>query len=147
MLEDLGWKNLAERRRDLSLAFFLPARRYASADTSYGSVSVCLCLSVCICLLQVGVLSRRMNESSWFLAWELFSTYPACILRKFGYLQSKSTFFWNFVPNSRLRKFRHGISIVEACYQLCSTKMDAQNVINWTVNLRALTVDRYSLSK
>jgi len=97
------------------------------------AMALCLSLSVCICLLQVGVLSSRMNESSWFLAWELFSTYPACILRKFGYLQSKSTFFWNFVPNSRLRKFRHGISIVEAFYQLCSTKMDAQNVINWTV--------------
>ena len=53
------------------------------------AMALCLSLSVCICLLQVGVLSRRMNESSWVLAWELFSTYPACILRKFGYLQSK----------------------------------------------------------
>jgi len=47
----------------------LPARRYASAD-SYGPVFVC----VCVCLSQVDVLSKRMNESSWFLAWELHST-------------------------------------------------------------------------
>ena len=99
-------------------------------------LAMALCLSVSVCL-HLSVASWSSIETDerieLVLAWELFSTYPACILRKFGYLQSKSTFFWNFVPNSRLRKFRHGISIVEACYQLCSTKMDAQNVINWTV--------------
>ena len=40
--------------------------------TSHGPVSV----SVCVRLSQVGVLSKRMNESGWFLAWELHSTYP-----------------------------------------------------------------------
>ena len=44
---------------------FLNARRYASAGTSYGPVSVSLCMP------QVGVLSKRINESGWFLAWEL----------------------------------------------------------------------------
>ena len=43
--------------------WFLPARRYASAGTSYGPVSVCL--SVRVCLSQVGVLSKRMNDPSW----------------------------------------------------------------------------------
>ena len=38
--------------------------------TSHGPVSVCVCLS------QVGVLLKRMNETGWFLAWELHSTYP-----------------------------------------------------------------------
>jgi len=51
---------------------FLPARRYTSAGTSYGPVSVCLSH----CLSQVGVLSKRLNESSWFLAWDLLSAYP-----------------------------------------------------------------------
>jgi len=37
------------------------------------------------------------------------------------------------VLNSGLRKFRHGISIVETCYQLSSRKVDAHSVINWTV--------------
>ena len=48
--------------------FFLPARRYASAGTSYGPMSVSLCLS------QVGVLSKRSSESSWCLALWLASS-------------------------------------------------------------------------
>jgi len=46
---------------------------------------------------------------------------------------TKGTFLWNFVPNSGLRKFCFGISIVEACYRLSLTKVDAQSMINWTV--------------
>jgi len=56
-----------------------------------------------------------------------------CVKRKSGYLLNEATSLWNFVPNSGLRKFRHGISIVETCYQLSSRKVDAQSVINWTV--------------
>jgi len=51
---------------------FLPSRRYSSAGTSHGPVSVRLS----VCLSQVGVLSKRLDESSWFLAWELPSTHP-----------------------------------------------------------------------
>ena len=47
--------------------------------------------------------------------------------------KNKVTSLWNFVLNSGLRKFRHGISIVEAYYQLSSRKVDAQIVINWAV--------------
>ena len=47
---------------------FLPARRYASADTSYGPVSVCLSL--------VGVLTKWLDGSSWFLARRLLLTSP-----------------------------------------------------------------------
>ena len=32
-------------------------------------------VSVCVRLSQVGVPSKRMNESGWVLAWELHSTY------------------------------------------------------------------------
>ena len=35
-----------------------------------------VCVSVCVCLSQVGVLSKRLNESDWFLALELPSAYP-----------------------------------------------------------------------
>ena len=47
--------------------------------------------------------------------------------------KNKGTSLWNFVLNSGLRKFRHGISIVETCYQLNSRKVDAHSVINWAV--------------
>ena len=49
------------------------------------------------------------------------------------YVQNKGSSLWHFAANSGLRKFRHGISIVEACYQLSSRKVDAQSVINWAV--------------
>ena len=47
----------------------LTARCYASAI-----LAMALCLSVCPS--QVGVLSKRLNESSWFLACELPSSRP-----------------------------------------------------------------------
>jgi len=45
----------------------------------------------------------------------IIRTVLRCVLRKFGYVQNKGrpTSLWNFFLNSRLRKFRHGISIVE----------------------------------
>ena len=68
--------------------------------------------------------------------------------------KNKSTSVWNFVLNSGLKKFRHGISIVETCYQLSLRKVDAQSAINWTVvgqqvdntSIRSPTLDHYSLS-
>jgi len=68
----------------------------------------CICLSVYMCLAQVGVVSKRLNESSWFLAWELPSICPTLyctnirVPPKIRILPSK------FVPNSGLRKFHHG---------------------------------------
>ena len=47
--------------------------------------------------------------------------------------KNKGTSLWNFVLNSGLRKFRHGILIVETCYQLSSRKVVAHSVINWAV--------------
>ena len=57
------------------------------------------------------------------------------IVMKFRCLQKSGQLYLdsNFVLNSGLRKFRHGISIVETCWQLSSTKVGAQSVINWTV--------------
>jgi len=73
---------------------FLPARRCASTGTSHGPVSVCPCLS------QVGVLSKRLNEASWFLARELLSTRPMLLTANLARSKNKGTSFWNSVPNS-----------------------------------------------
>jgi len=106
---------------------FLPARRYANAGNSYGPVSVCLCLYV------------RHNRCSIKTAGRIDLIFgkeaSLCVIRKFSprYLQNKGIFLWNFFLNSRLRKFRHSISIVEMCYQLSSRKAEVQSVINWTV--------------
>ena len=110
------------------------------------ALAQCLCLSVS--LSQVGVLSKRMNESGWvFVAWKLPSTYPTLCCKE---IQVPSTIIvlrtGTFAPNSGLRKVRHGISTVEACYQLTARKVDAQSVmINWAVvgQLRRLTAAVY----
>jgi len=47
----------------------LPARRCASVILELPWV--------CVRLSRVGVVSKRMDQSSWFLAWGLLSTYPA----------------------------------------------------------------------
>jgi len=61
--------------------------------------------------------------------------------------KNKGTSLWKFVLNSGLRKFRHGISIVETCYQLSTRKVDAHSVINWAVvGQLTPTLDHYSLS-
>ena len=59
----------------------LPARHYASVDTSCGPVSVCLFLS------QVGVLSSRLNKSSWFWHGSFLRPILHCVIRKFRYRQ------------------------------------------------------------
>ena len=39
-------------------------------------LDMALCLSQAVCASQVGVVSKRMNELSWFLVWELHLSYP-----------------------------------------------------------------------
>ena len=47
------------------------------STSSFYRAMVCIRgTSLCPCLSQVGVLSKRMNESSWILACELPSTRP-----------------------------------------------------------------------
>jgi len=55
-----------------SKAIFFTARRYASA---LYAMALCPCQFVSVRLSQVGVLSKRLNESSWFWAWELHANH------------------------------------------------------------------------
>ena len=55
------------------------------------------------------VLSKRLNEWSWSLAWGLHSIFKH--LQGNECLRNKGTFLRNFAPNSGLKKFRHGKSI------------------------------------
>ena len=64
---------------------------------------------------------KRLNKLGWFLAWELPSTYHKLCSKEIRIPPKKQgTSLWNFAPNSGLRKFCHGISIVEMCYRLSS---------------------------
>ena len=97
--------------------------------TSHWPVSVCVCPSVTSrCSIET---AERIEPV--FGMWASF--HPSYIVLKGNSVISKKkgTSLWNFVLNFGLRKFRHGLSIVETCYRLSSRKVDAHNVINWAV--------------
>jgi len=85
--EPEGTRTLAVPPVD-SLAFASsPARRYASPVLA---VNLCLCVCLSVCLSKVGVPSKRLQVSSWFLAYTHPSSLPRLIhrvLKNFGYLQ------------------------------------------------------------
>jgi len=61
----------------VSFFYFLPAQHYASAGTIHGP-------AVSVSLSQVGVLSKRLNELSWFWRGSFLSPILHCVKRKFG---------------------------------------------------------------
>jgi len=108
-----------------------------------------------VCLSVTSRCSIETAERTELVFGMLASFHPSYTVLKGNSVISKNkgTSLWNFVLNSGLRKFCHGILIVETCYQLSSRKVDAQSVINWAVvgqlsrqYLRASTLDHYSLS-
>ena len=126
-------------------------RCYASAVLAMG-----LCLSVC----HKSVFCRNgwTNRGGF---WHVSFLPPSFQLPSFYTVlkgnsvifKNKGTSLWNFFLNSGVRKFCHGISIVETCYQLSLSKVDAQSMINWAVvgqlsrwYLWAPTLDHFSLS-
>jgi len=113
-------------------SLFLPVRRYATAGTSYGPTSVCVC--VYVCLSRVGVLLKRMDESGWFLAWELPLTYPT-VCRKEIQVSSKI----RALPSRTLHQSAD-LENLAAAYRsskrvtnLTRERWTLTSVINWTV--------------
>ena len=62
-------------------------------------------MALCLCLSQVGVLSKLVDKSSWFLAWELPSIYPRihCLVGKFWCFQ-KGYFPLDLFPKFWIKK-------------------------------------------
>ena len=79
--------------------------------------------SLCLCLSQVGILSKRLNELGWFLAWKLVSTYPILC-------------FMDIQVPSKIRVLSPGTllqTLDEACYQRSSRNVDTRNMIYWAI--------------
>ena len=75
----------------------------------------CPCLSVTSrCFIE----TVGRNNLVFGMGGGFFRPVLHCVLRKFSYLQNKGTYLWNCFLNSGLRKFRHGISIVERAINL-----------------------------
>jgi len=66
------------------------------------------CVRPSVCLSQAGVLLKRLGELSWNGGF--LPSIPLCVIKKAGYQKIKvlPSSLWGFVPNSGLRKFRHG---------------------------------------
>ena len=82
---------------------------YYRATLCYRSA---VCVSVC-----PSVASRYCIEITGRIEMVFWRGYflpssPHCALRKFRYLLNNGTFLWDFVPNSGLRIFCHGNSII-----------------------------------
>ena len=96
-----------------------------------------LCLSVCLSV-YLSVTSRCSTKTAErielvFGVWASFHPFYTVLKGNSVISKYKGTSLSNFVLNTGLRKFRHGISTVETCYQLSSRKVDAHSVINWAV--------------
>ena len=105
----LAWLVGRLSTRPVSTAAIFTARCYASAV-----LATDLCPTVCLCLSQVGVLSKRLNESSWFFGiWASFHPSYTVLKGNSDISKNNGTSVWNFVLKSGLRKFHHGISIAE----------------------------------
>ena len=96
----------------LIFSFFplFTARCYASAVLAMG-----LCPSVCVCLSVTSRCSIKTAERIELVFGTWASFHPSYTVLKGNSVisKNKATSLWNFVLNSGLRKFRHGISIVE----------------------------------
>jgi len=72
-----------------------------------------MCPSVRPSVRHKPLLHRNTMWMGGFLAWQLLWPILNCVIRKFGYLsKNKGTALWNFAPNSPLRKFHRGRSMV-----------------------------------
>ena len=93
---------------------FITARRYASADTSYGPVSVCLSVTSRCSVKRDGRINVVFGMEASF-----DQSYTVVLGNSGIYKKNKGTPLWNvFFLNSGLGKFRHGISIVERAINL-----------------------------
>jgi len=83
--------------------------RYMLSYTD-GVYAVVVCLSVCR-PSPTSIVSKRLDESSWFLACRHFHL-PYAVFKEIRVTsKNKGTSIWDFAPHSGLEKFRHGKSI------------------------------------
>jgi len=83
------------------LVYLRPARRNASAAVELSRpVSVRVCHKT-----GAGIISKRLDGSSWFLAWRLPSTYLTLCCKEIQVSPKIMVYF--FILSSGLRKFRH----------------------------------------
>jgi len=77
-------------------------------------LAIALCLSVCLSLCH----KLEFYRNGWT---NRAGFWHGSLKGNLGVSKNKGTSLWNFVPNSRRRKFCFGVSIFEKCYRLSLT--------------------------
>ena len=79
------------------------------------------------------------TDRTWLLTRRLHSTCltPNCVINKLSFLGNNDTSFWNFVPNSGLRKSRHCTSIAIANLSVVHNDCDVTATWNKHVHFSA----------
>ena len=106
------------RRSDA--AYFYPRDAMLSRVLAMAlRLSVCVC--ICVCYKSVFCRNGWMNRAGFGMGFSFHLSYTV-LKGNSGIFKNKGTSLWKFIQNSGLRKFCFGISIVETCYRLNSTK-------------------------
>jgi len=79
-------------------------------------MTLCPCLSVCVCQKSVFYRNSWMNRAGFGRGASFHLSYTV-LKGNSGIFKNEGTSLWNFFPNSELRTFCFGVSIVETCYQ------------------------------
>ena len=106
--------------QSINQSIFLLARRYASAATSHA----------CVCLSQVGVLSKRLNESCWFLDRSFLPSSLHCVTGNSAISKIRA------FPSGTLSKtpdFENLPSVYLSSKRVIDLADKGEIVINWTV--------------
>jgi len=98
-------------------------------------LAMALCPSVClsVCLSQVGVLSKRINEPRWFLAWELPFTLPTLCWKEILLSPKRVLPSATLSQTPDLEDFATAYDRQNVLWTNFDEGGDAQRVINWTV--------------
>jgi len=69
------------------------------------------CVRLSVRLPQAGIVSKRLDESSWFWHVGFLPLIQHCVISKYSYLQKLGNYPLRLCPNSGLNKFLRGKSI------------------------------------
>jgi len=78
-----SWTNHIIGLREIVFTAQATLARYMLSSLS---VALFVRLTLIVCPSQDGIVSKRLDESSWYLAGSFLSSIPHCVIRKFVYL-------------------------------------------------------------
>jgi len=91
------------------MSWHLTQQVYLPRDAVLARYLLSSCVRLSVRVSQAGIVSKRMDESSWFLARKLPSTYPTLCCKEFQVSPKLDTSLWDFVNKTRRRRRRSSL--------------------------------------